>query len=76
MARCPYCREDLSRRMTDERQDAEDDFFMRIAALASEIDIAQNGPNQPGSLRSLHAIAVPMGEILRLKRDYTPEEAS
>jgi len=48
-----------------------DDLFMRLGEIASAKDIAANGPNPPGALRSTHAVTLTMNEILRALGDVS-----
>lgn len=56
---------ELEQQLAAAREDARGDFFSAISAIADAMDIATNGPNKPRHRRSLHAVAVPMNEILK-----------
>ena len=55
----------LRQQLATAREDARSDFFGAISAVAEAMDVAANGPNRPRHRRSLHAVAVPMNEILK-----------
>lgn len=47
-----------------------EDFFSDLGDIARAKDIAENGPNPPGVLRSLDAVTLTMNEILLALRDF------
>jgi hypothetical protein len=49
---------------------AVDDFFVMLGEKAHQKDIAQNGPNEELSWRSLHDVPLTMNEILKVKLEY------